>query len=292
MQVNRRQALAIGTTAALSATQSAYATLRHRSRVPLKLGLVTYNWGKMWDVPTIIKNCSDTGFTGVELRSTHRHGVEITLNGPQRQEIRQQFADSPVELMGLGSACEYDSPDPGRLKKNIQETRAFLQLSHDVGATGVKVRPNHLHQDVPSEQTIEQIGRSLNAVGQMAADLGQQIRVEVHGRGTSEIPVMKAIMDIADHPSVGVCWNCNQNDLHGEGFQHNFDLLSDRLATVHIHDLRGEQYPWKDLFASLKTVKADGFTGWTLLEDGKVPNDIVAAMHENTRQWQQLVQSS
>ena len=56
--------------------------------------------------------------------------------------------------------------------------------------------------------------------------------------------------------------------------------------------LRGKQYPWKDLFRSLKSVDTDAFTGWTLLEDGKVPDDIVAAMHENTRQWQQLVQGS
>lgn len=276
-----------GAAAAFSTGTSAFAD-RADSTTALRLGLVTYNWGKSWDLDTIIRNCADTGFQGVELRSTHQHGVEITLNSRQRAEVRSRFEDSPVELMGLGSACEYHATDPAELKKNIDETLAFLQLSHDVGSTGVKVRPNRLPDGVAAEKTIEQIGRSLNQVGQMAADLNQQIRVEVHGRGTSELPVMDAIMEVADHPSVGVCWNCNAADLNGEGFRHNFELVRDRMATVHIHDLRGKQYPWEELFELLKTVDAKSFTGWTLLEDGKVPEDIVQSMHENTKLWKQL----
>lgn len=289
MQPSRRDVLAAA--AALVAARSGLAadsSSQDSNTTQLRLGLVTYNWGKTWDLDTIIRNCSDTGFQGVELRSTHRHGVEISLSKQQRAEVRSRFEDSPVELMGLGSACEYHATDPAELKKNIEETRQFLQLSHDVGSTGVKVRPNRLPKDRSREQTIEQIGQSLNKVGRMAADLNQQIRVEVHGSGTRELSVMKAIMDVADHPSVGVCWNCNDSDMNGQGFQHNFQLVRDRLATVHIHDLRGEQYPWKDLFALLKKVDAASFTGWTLLEDGKVPADIVQSMHENTRLWQQL----
>ena len=62
----------------------------------LKLGLVTYNWGKGWDVPTIIKNCAATGFRGVELRSTHKHGVEIDIDVGRREEVRKHFEDSNV----------------------------------------------------------------------------------------------------------------------------------------------------------------------------------------------------
>lgn len=255
----------------------------------LRLGLVTYNWGKDWDLSTVVRNCENTGFQGVELRSTHRHGVEISLSKQNRADVRRRFADSPVELMGLGSACEYHATDPSELKRNIAETAEFLKLSHDIGSTGIKVRPNQLPAQVPVEKTIEQIGLSLNKVGEIAEDLNQQVRVEVHGRGTSQLPVMKAIMDIADHPSVGICWNCNPADMNGDGFRHNFKLVQDRLATVHIHDLRSDRYPWKDLFTLLRLVDAPSFTGWTLLEDGKVPDDIVRSMHQNRKLWKQLI---
>jgi sugar phosphate isomerase/epimerase len=261
------------------------------ARVALKLGLVTYNWGKDWDVPTIIKNCAQTGFTGVELRSTHRHGVEIELSMVERERVAKLFADSPVEIVGLGSACEYHAVDAAELERNIEETRAFVDLCADVGGSGVKVRPNGLPDGVPVEKTLEQIGKALNQVAAYGAEKGIQIRVEVHGRGTQEIPHMKTIMDIADHPNVVVCWNCNPADLNGLGFAENFQMLSSRMGTVHIHDLRAgkNDYPWKELFPRLVSCDAPGFSGWCLLEDGAVPEDIVAAMGENRKLFDEFV---
>ncbi|NNJ27180.1 sugar phosphate isomerase/epimerase family protein [Alienimonas chondri] len=256
----------------------------------MKLGLVTYNWGKDWGLPTVIRNCEATGFSGVELRSTHKHGVEITLDPAQRRQVAALFANSPVELAGLGSACEYHSPDPAVLKKNIEETKAFLRLCHDVGGGGVKVRPNGIPKEVPIEKTLEQIGLALRDVAQYGADLGVEVRLEVHGRdGSADLPNIKTMMDVADHPNAVVCWNCNPGELKGEGLKHNFDLVKDKIGTVHIHDLRTEDaYPWEQFFGLLKE---SDFTGWTLLEDGKVPKDIVAAMHENRPIWERLVAS-
>lgn len=99
---------------------------------------------------------------------------------------------------------------------------------------------------------------------------------------------MKTIFDVCDHPSVVVCWNCNPTDLKGDGLQPNYELLKERMGTVHIHDLRNDAYPWQDLFPLLKQTTVESFTGWTLLEDGKVPADIVQAMHENRKRWEQL----
>jgi len=287
-----RSAAAAGGTAFVARSPTlAAAAATPTPPVALRLGLVTYNWGAAWDVPTLIENCSATGFTGVELRTTHRHGVEPALDARQRGEIRRRFADSPVQLVGLGSVCEYHSPDPAILAKNIEETKRFVLLCKDVGGTGVKVRPNALPPDVPVEKTLEQIGRALNEVGRHAADHGVQIRLEVHGAGTKELPNIRTIMDVADHPGTVLCWNCNPSDLHGAGFAANFDLVQDRLGTVHIHDLRTDTYPWADLFARLRTCTAPGFTGWTLLEEGKVPADVVAAMRENSDLWGRLAKA-
>ncbi|MEZ6089170.1 MAG: sugar phosphate isomerase/epimerase family protein [Pirellulaceae bacterium] len=258
----------------------------------MQLGLVTYNWGKDWDIPTIIENCEQTGFTGVELRSTHRHGVEISLDDAQRADVKARFEDSKVQLVGLGSACEYHSDDPAKLKKNIEETKAFVRLCHDVGGSGVKVRPNGFPKGVPIEKTLQQIGISLREVGEHAEGFGVQIRLEVHGHGTSELPHIKTMMDVADHPNVVLCWNCNPTDMIGEGFEHNFNLVREKIGTIHIHDLRNDAYPWPALFEKLKQLQTPAFTGWTLLEDGKVPKDIVQAMHANKEVWNALVRNS
>jgi len=250
----------------------------------MQLGLVTYNWGRDWDLPTLIRNCEATGFEGVELRSTHKHGVEPSLSKADREKVARRFAETKVELVGLGSACEYHSPERAVVKKNIEETKAFVKLCHDVGGTGVKVRPNGLPQGVPEAKTLEQIGQSLNEVARFGADYGVQIRLEVHGRGTAELPRIKRILDVATHPNTVVCWNCNPTDLQGKGLEHNYRLVEKRIGIYHIHDLI-TGYPWTELFALMKASK---FQGWTLVEEGAQTQDPIRVMRYYRKLWEYM----
>ena len=244
-------------------SEAADSAIPARQRSPLKIGLVTYNLAKDWDIATILKNCSEARFDGVELRTTHNHKVEVSLSAAERSEVRKQFADSSVELMGLGSAFDYHTPDPAKLRADIEATKAYIILAQDVGATGVKVRPNGLPKEVPVEKTLEQIGRSLGELGQFAHDHGQVIRLEVHGPGTSRVKYIRTILDFANHPSVGACWNSNQTDLEDNGFDANFGLLKGQIFSVHMRDLYLEEYPFRQLLNSLV---ASGFRGYTMAE--------------------------
>ncbi|MBN2291776.1 MAG: sugar phosphate isomerase/epimerase [Pirellulales bacterium] len=241
----------------------------------IKLGLVTYMWGAEWDLSTIIKNLEASGVLGVELRTTHAHGVEPDLTAKQRAEVKRRFDDSPAELVGLGSNENFDNPDPAVLKKSIEATKDFVRLSRDVGSSGVKVKPNSFHKGVDHKKTIEQIGRSLNEVGRFAGDLGQQIRLEVHGQ-CSPPPIMKQIMDVADNPNVVICWNSNKPDLEGKGLRYNFNLLKDRMGpTCHIRTLDYKNYPFQEL---VDLFVAMDYDGWLLMECTDHPKDVVAEM--------------
>jgi len=253
----------------------------------MKFGLVTYLWGQDWELPKLLKMCELGGMTGVELRTEHAHGVEPSLTREQRQEVKRRFQDSPITCVGYGSNQEYHSPDSAELKRNIEGTFELIKLCHDIGASGVKVKPNTLPPEVPKEKTIEQIGQALNRVGKFAADYGQKIRVEVHGRITAEIPVMKAIFDHVEEPNVGICWNCNEQDLLPPGIESNFAMVSDRFAdTVHVRELDSAEYPYPVLFSLL--VKK-GFAGWILLEGREAPSDPVPAIKRQVELFEQLV---
>jgi sugar phosphate isomerase/epimerase len=252
-------------------------------------GLVTYQWAKDWDLPTLISNCQKAGVQGVELRTTHAHKVEPTLSAPQREEVRTRFAESDVALVGLGSNERFDHPDQEALKRAIEATKEFIRLSHDVGATGVKVKPDSFHKDVPRERTIEQIGRALNEVGEYGAGFGQQVRLEVHGQ-CAELPTIKAILDVADHSNVAICWNSNADDLKGEGLEHNFRLVRDRFgATLHVRQWQAAGYPWQELINLL--VQTD-YDGWVMLEDSQLPVDPVAGLAQQREQFQTMVEKA
>jgi sugar phosphate isomerase/epimerase len=226
----------------------------------LKLGIVTYNIAKDWDIPTIIRNLTDLGFDGVELRTTHKHGVEITLPAAARADVKKQFAASPVKIGGLGTTCEFHSPDPAVVRKNIDETKEWVKLAVDVGSPSVKVRPNGLRKDVPENQTLEQIGKALAECGAFARDNGVTIQLEVHGPETQRVPRIRKILDYGgNHPNVRACWNSNQTDLLDGGFDANFKLLSHQIGQVHMRDLALEEYPWRQLVSSLAAMKFGGY---------------------------------
>ena len=226
----------------------------------LKVGTVTYNIAKDWDVPTIIKNLTALGFDGVELRTTHRHGVEISLSPAARADVRKQFEGSAVRIGGLGTTCEYHAADPAVVRRNVDETKEWVRLARDLGAPGVKVRPNGLPPKVPEEQTLAQIGKALAECGAFARENGVTIQLEVHGTGTARLPNIRKILDYGgNHPGVQVCWNCNPQDLQDGGFDANFELVRRQIGQVHLRDLFVEDYPWRKLFSNLTAMNFQGY---------------------------------
>ena len=291
MHMTRRRFLTFSAAAAsLSCLPAAGIRAALRVENKMRLGLVTYLWGQDWDLPTVIDNCAKSGVLGVELRTEHKHGVEPSLSQAQRMEVRQRFEDSPTELVGYGSNAQFHEKDLDKVKQNIELTKAYIKLMHDCGGTGVKVKPNGFAPGVPHEKTLQQIGRALNIVAAYGADYGQKIRLEVHGRGTDELTNIKTIMDVANHPNVGVCWNCNDTDLKGEGLEHNFNLVKDRLAdTVHVRELNVGDYPYPKLFELFAEID---YAGWILLECRTNPPDRVAALAEQKRVFEKLVKEA
>lgn len=226
----------------------------------MHLGMVTYQVAKDWDLDTMIDMCQKTGFEGVELRTTHAHGVELSLTADERAEVKAKFADSNVTLVGLGTTCEYHSADPDEVRERIEETKEWVKLAKDTGAIGVKVRPNGFPDDpsISEEQTLEQIGKALHECGEFAEDYGIELWVEVHGRGTSHPPHIKTIMDVCDHPLVGVCWNCNSGDIVDCSIEKYIRPLVSKTRECHIHDLY-EDYPYLELIRILKDAKFEGY---------------------------------
>jgi sugar phosphate isomerase/epimerase len=232
-----------------------------------RLGTVTYQIAAQLDLPAVIKLCRDAAFEAVELRTTHGHGVELTLSRAARAEVKQRFAGSGVVLWGLGTVCEFHAPDAAVVRKNVEECKAFCQLAADVGARGVKVRPNGMPAGVEPQKTLEQIGRALAQCGKAAADAGVEVWVEVHGSGTTPAPRMKAMMDHCGHASVGVCWNSVPTDVKDGTVAEAFALLEKHIRSCHINELPGG-YPYRDLFARLR---AAGYDRFTLMEVAGVP---------------------
>jgi sugar phosphate isomerase/epimerase len=239
---------------------------------PLKLGLMTYLVGHKWDIDTIIKNCKETQYEHVQLRTTHAHGVEVSLTAAQRADVKKKFKDAGLAI-SLASAFQYHYTDPAELRKNIEGTKEYLQLAADVGALGIRVFPNAVPKegDKTRDKILEQIGKSVAECATTGYNLGVQVRVEEHGPGTANIPVIKQILDYADNPHLYMIWNNSNSDFtgvglpkgyEGMGLEAQFNLVKGRIGNVHLRELFTD-YPWRQLFSLLSQ---SGYKGYCDIE--------------------------
>jgi hypothetical protein len=257
----------------LSTGQLVYGKIK---KPEMKLGFVTYLWGKDWDQDTLIRNLTQSEIHGVELRVEHAHKVSPLLTKEERILVKKKFQDSPVAIVGMGTNQQYDYVEPEKLTKSIEETKQFMILSQEIGGSGVKVKPNGFRKGIPHEKTIEQIGKALNELAIFGANLGQQLRLEVHGEETQELYNIKAIMDVATHPNATVCWNCNSQDLNGGGLESNFNMVKARFGDIcHVRELNDPTYPYQDL---MNLFVKNKYKGWVLLECRTNPEDKVNAL--------------
>jgi hypothetical protein len=256
-----------------------------------RFGLTSYQWGKDWDIPTMIENCRKAKVFGVELRTSEKyaHGVELEIGDAQRREVRNRFADSPVTLVGIASGERFDAPEPEKVRLAVQNAKGYLKLSQDVGASGVRVFVNDFHKEVPREKTIEQVARALDDVGAFAGSCGQQVRLEAHG-SAGDLQTIRAIMDQVSQPSVRVKLNSDKRDAAGAGFEANFNLVKGLLGgTLHLHELDEPSFPYQQQMDLLVRM---GWTGWQLLEaSAKVP-DRVQALIQQREIWEKMLAKS
>lgn len=291
--LSRRSFLAASAVAPFLLPAVAKAAEPKKDAAKFKLGLVTYNVAKDWDLATLLKHCKAAGVAAVECRTTHAHKVEPALSADQRKDVKKQFADSGVVFWGCGSVCEFHSEDAAVVKKNVEECKKFCELVKDLGGKGVKVRPNGVGKGMTVDQAVGQIGKALIECGKAADAAGVEIWVEVHGpkESTAQPKVMKAIMDACGHKAVGVTWNSNDGEVVHGSIDDGFELLKGHIKSCHINDLGKDRkgvYPYRELFQKFKAI---GYDRYTLIEVGTAvkAEDGEKWLAEYKKQWEELV---
>ena len=179
------------------------------------------------------------------------------------------------------------------MKKNIETCKQFIELVHDIGGKGVKVRPNGVPKGADPQKTFEQIGKALIECGKAARDagrrnLGRGARGR-HGRA-EEHPAPS--WTPAGIPSVGLTWNSNATDLDAKkSVEPAFELLKPWIRSCHINDLENDKkgtYPYRELFALFRAMDYDRYT---LCEVGK-SYDVAEGtkfLKVYKKQWDELV---
>ncbi len=176
------------------------------------------------------------GYDGIEPRldSRHAHGVEVDTTATERKSIRDQVADSSIQLACLATDLSY--ADPARTVEMVRQTHERIDLAGDLEVPVIRVFGGSIPAGIDREEAIELLVQSLAKVADHAAERGLTLCLETHDSWCDAAHVATVLQRV-DHAAIGANWDIMHPVLAAHlTIDKAFDLLKPWIRHVHFHD--------------------------------------------------------
>ncbi len=236
----------------------------------MKLGLLTYNIGKDWDLDKIIEVCKNWGYAGVEFRSEigNKHGVELETSKEARKVIKEKLEDAYLEAIGVGTSCRFEYSEEKLRRQNIDTAKRYVELAADMEAPRIRVFGNNFEKNADKEQTIKWVSEALAELNEFSEPYKVDVLLEMHGDFNFWKYAIKAV-EYSEVPGLGLIYNCSQKDKVGESVKSTYSHIKHLIRHVHMHSLL-KPYPHKEIMQLLKN---DGYEGYISAEIDEYSSD-------------------
>ena len=245
----------------------------------IRFGYAAITWGGN-DVQAI-KDVSDAGFTGIQLRSNI-----LKDYGERPKALRELLDQHHLEMVALSSGgVSISAPEKDEIEKHLRNA-TFVR---DVGGRYLQVTDSSRPKDRKPEATdFRQLGKVITEIGRRTADLGVPLGYHNHMDSLGESPEeVDHILEAADPRYVKLELDIAHYQQGGGDPVRAIRKHGDRLLFLHIKDVenistadnRGRSYRFVELgggrvdlpavFKALKDVK---FRGWAVVELDSVPD--------------------
>lgn len=163
-----------------------------------------------WDLATILKVASESGYQAVEFRGLLGE-LDLTKSPAfstlsRAQETRTRFVNHGLRICNLGSSAQLHHADAGKRLQHLDEARRFIDLAHQLDCPFIRVFPNQLPPNQEREATLRLISEGLLELGTYAKTGSVTVLLESHGELTRS-NLLYQIMHAAKHPNVGLIWD-------------------------------------------------------------------------------------
>ncbi len=227
----------------------------------MKLSFMTYGVGKAIARADLLEWLAEAGFDGVEWRLDLKqaHGVEASLSAEERGRVAGEVAAAGLRTVSVATGNAYHDADA--LATNMEETRTRMDLARDLGAPRVRVFGNRFPEGEPRQAVIDRVTGALGELAAFGQEIGVTVGLELHGGFD-----WRACAEIAgriDSPGFGLIWNSVPQDVVNGSVAEALEAVYPHMTHVHMHDLAGVDYPYRELFGLLK---ARGYEGHLSME--------------------------
>ena len=203
-----------------------------------------------WTLEHVMSFADEVEYQGVELRTFGWGGTELAcepaLTDPGK--IRRLAIESGTHVMSLGTSLRFDAPVwppvigralPGH-DSNLQQARRFVALANDIECPHLRVFGFEATNGERRARTVARVVERLQEL-LTAASKHRVALVFENGGSFSRAEHVAEVLRECQSPWLGAAYNIAVGARSDDRVEAALDLLGDRLVSVKLKDLRGNQ---------------------------------------------------
>lgn len=241
------------------------------------------------DVVSRLRAAAEAGFEGAELNFEAERGLGLPIEGATARAITAECERARIAVASVYSRDQWSHPissnDPQRRKRGVQTLRWLVEAAAELGTDAVLVIPGMVdtglispetREIVPYQRCHDRTRAALEEVLPAAEKAGVTLCLENVWSKFLMSPVeFRDFVDSFGSPSVRAYFDIGNALAHSLP-EHWIRVLGERIARIHVKDLRADGYPinavvnlfdgevdWAAVVAELAAI---GYDGWLTAE--------------------------
>ncbi len=190
-----------------------------------------------WTLEKVVQQAVEMGYAGVELRTLGPGSASLAsdpaLSDPVK--IRRLFQASGVEPVCLSTSWALCHRNPSVTRDAHWQVKRSLELASQIGCSFVRVFGYETGPGLNRNRVIEQIADQVTGLVETASDVGVQLLLENLG-GMAQAKPWWWLLNVVDHPMVGMCWNVANAAAAGELSNVSVPMLNSRIRLAKVKD--------------------------------------------------------
>ncbi|MAE65883.1 MAG: hypothetical protein CMJ18_16555 [Phycisphaeraceae bacterium] len=190
-----------------------------------------------WPLEEVLTKAGEYGYEGVELRTLGPGSANLASDPAlsSHERVAQLFSSSPIEPVCLSTSLSLHHRQTSAVHKVTLQLKADMELARAIGCRFVRVFAERIGFGESSQASIQRIARQVRPLAETAAEQGVELLFENAGT-FNHAKAWWWLLDLVDHPMVGMCWNVANAAAAGEPPTVSVPLLHRRIRMAKAKD--------------------------------------------------------
>lgn len=192
-----------------------------------------------WTIEDVARRAAEMGYQGVELRTLGKGATALACDPAltDSKKVADIFKAAGVEPMCLSTsiALNHKSTSDGRAA--LEAASHAIRTAADIGCPAVRVFGYDLRPGDGRQAALQRIADSARTLGDIGGELGVQVLLE-NGGSFNKAKEWWWVLNIVDHPMVGMAWNAANAASVGETVAVSVPVLNSRIRLAKVKDVK------------------------------------------------------